>query len=170
MLKDNIIDNVNIKPNSNEIEKLKMNFPQYFDKEGEFLLDRFKEMLKQNDVTLTKEGYELKFLGKSYARYLSSIKTETFIVPHEEENEKEAIKFYLKAAEKSNPLALFNVGNYYEENKNIKLAKQYYSKVLHVLKEYPDILKEYSASDLETETMNRLLYLEKNFDEDAETE
>ena len=87
-----------------------------------------------------------------------------------EENEKEAIKFYLKAAEKSNPLALFNVGNYYEENKNIKLAKQYYSKVLHVLKEYPDILKEYSASDLETETMNRLLYLEKNFDEDAETE
>ena len=87
-----------------------------------------------------------------------------------EENEKEAIKFYLKAAEKSNPLALFNVGNYYEENKNIKLAKQYYSKVLYVLKEYPDILKEYSASDLETETMNRLLYLEKNFDEDAETE
>lgn len=92
MLKDNIIANVNIKPNSNEIEKLKMNFPQYFDKEGEFLLDRFKEMLKQNDVTLTKEGYELKFLGKSYARYLSSIKTETFIVPHEEENKKEENK------------------------------------------------------------------------------
>ena len=87
-----------------------------------------------------------------------------------EGNEKEAIKFYLKAAEKSNPLALFNVGNYYEENKNIKVAKQYYSKVLHVLKEYPDILKEYSASDLETETMNRLLYLEKNFDEDEDTE
>ena len=87
-----------------------------------------------------------------------------------EGNEEEAIKFYLKAAEKSNPLALFNVGNYYEENKNIKVAKQYYSEVLHVLKEYPDILKEYSASDLETETMNRLLYLENNFDEDAETE
>ena len=87
-----------------------------------------------------------------------------------EGNEKEAIKFYLKAAEKSNPLALFNVGNYYEENKNIKVAKQYYSEVLHVLKEYPDILKEYSASDLETETMNRLLYLENNFDEDAEAE
>ena len=87
-----------------------------------------------------------------------------------EGNEKEAIKFYLKAAEKSNPLALFNIGNYYEENKNIKVAKQYYSEVLHVLKEYPDILKEYPASDLETETMNRLLYLENNFDEDAETE
>ena len=87
-----------------------------------------------------------------------------------EGNEEEAIKFYLKAAEKSNPLALFNVGNYYEENKNIKVAKQYYSELLHVLKEYPDILKEYSASDLETETMNRLLYLENNFDEDAETE
>ena len=39
-----------------------------------------------------------------------------------------------------------------------------------MLKEYPDILKEYSASDLETETMNRLLYLEKNFDEDEDIE
>lgn len=44
-------------------------------------------MLKQNDVILNKEGYELKFLGKSYARYLSSTKTETFIAPHSQHNE-----------------------------------------------------------------------------------
>lgn len=92
MLKDNIKANDNIKPNSKEIEKLKNNFPQFFDKDGEFLLDRFKEMLKQSDITLTKEGYELKFLGKSYARYLSSTKTETFIAPHTEENKKEENK------------------------------------------------------------------------------
>lgn len=49
-------------------------------------------MLKQNDIRLDKEGYELKFLGKSYARYLSSNKTETFVVPHTEENQKEENK------------------------------------------------------------------------------
>ena len=92
MLKDNIIANENIKPNSNEIEKLKANFPQFFDKDGEFLLDRFKEMLRQSDITLNKEGYELEFLGKSYARYLSSTKTETFLAPHVEENSKEENK------------------------------------------------------------------------------
>ena len=92
MIKDNIMANENIKPNSNEIKKLKMNFPQLFNKDGEFFLDRFKEMLKQNDIIFTKEGYELKFLGKSYARYLSSTKTETFIVPNIEENEKEENK------------------------------------------------------------------------------
>lgn len=61
-------------------------------KTGAFLFDRFKAMLKQSDITLTKEGYELKFLGKSYARYLSSTKTETFIAPHEVENQKEENK------------------------------------------------------------------------------
>lgn len=88
MLKENIEINKTISPNSREIEKLKYNFPQFFDKEGAFLFDRFKAMLNQSDITLNKEGYELKFLGKSYARYLSSIKTETFIAPHQEENEK----------------------------------------------------------------------------------
>ena len=92
MLKDNIMTNENIKPNSNEIEKLKANFPQFFDKDGEFLLDRFKKMLRQSDITLNKEGYELNFLGKSYARYLSSTKTETFLAPHVEENLKEENK------------------------------------------------------------------------------
>ena len=81
----------------------------------------------------------------------------------------EVMKLYLKAAEKSNPIALFNIGNYYEGSDDIELAKQYYSKVLYVLKVHPDTLKEYSVSELETETMNRLLdleNLEKNSNED----
>lgn len=88
MLIENIKANETIKPNSNEIEKLKMTFPQFFNKDGEFLLEHFKDMLKTGEITLNKEGYELNFLGKSYARYLSSTKTETFIVPHVAENEK----------------------------------------------------------------------------------
>ncbi|MGT2947909.1 site-specific DNA-methyltransferase [Streptococcus devriesei] len=92
MLKDNMKENENIKSNSREIEILKSNFPQFFDKDGEFLMDRFKEMLEESDISLNKEGYELKFLGKSYARYLSSTKTETFIAPNKSENEKEENK------------------------------------------------------------------------------
>ena len=88
MLIENIKANETINPNDKEIEKLKATFPQFFDKKGEFLLEQFKDMLKTSDIALNKEGYELKFLGKSYARYLSSTKTETFLVPHVAENEK----------------------------------------------------------------------------------
>lgn len=88
MLIENIKANETIKPNGKEIEKLKAALPQFFDKNGEFLLEQFKDMLKTSDITLNKEGYELKFLGKSYARYLSSTKTETFLAPHVAENEK----------------------------------------------------------------------------------
>lgn len=92
MLKDNLLYNETVKANSREIELLKKNFPNYFNKSGEFLFNQFQNMLKQNDVILNKEGYELKFLGKSYARYLSSTKTETFIVPHSQHNEMEKNK------------------------------------------------------------------------------
>lgn len=92
MIKDNILYNESAKPNSREIEVLKNIFPQYFDKDGNFYWDRFKEILKNEEITLNKEGYELNFLGKSYARYLSSTKTETFIAPHTEHNEAEENK------------------------------------------------------------------------------
>lgn len=92
MLKDNLEYNKEVKPSSREIEILKENFPHFFDKDGNFLFDKFKEMIEQKDIALNKEGYELKFLGKSYARYLSSMKTETFVSPHNTHNEKEENK------------------------------------------------------------------------------
>ena len=49
-------------------------------------------MLRSSNITLSKEGYELNFLGKSYARYLSSTKTETFISPDISDNAKEKNK------------------------------------------------------------------------------
>ena len=88
MIRDQILGNEKIQPNSKEIETLKANFPQFFDESGQFLQDRFMGMLKSNEVVLSKEGYELKFLGKSYARYLSSTATETFLAPQEEDNAK----------------------------------------------------------------------------------
>lgn len=48
---------------------------------------RFSEFLKDK-VDVVHEGYELKFLGKSYAKMLTSIETETVIVPDEDHNKK----------------------------------------------------------------------------------
>ena len=92
MLKENLLKNEKVKPNSREIELLKQNFPQFFSKEGEFLLEKFKEMLKMEDIKIDKEGYELKFLGKNYARFLTSTETETVIVPNIKHNEEEINK------------------------------------------------------------------------------
>ena len=47
MIKDNILYNESAKPNSREIEVLKNTFPQYFDKDGNFFWDRFKEVLRK---------------------------------------------------------------------------------------------------------------------------
>lgn len=89
MIGNKLQENENIKPNSLEMRKLKETFPQYFNNKGEFEIDKFKDFLKQEEVEISKEGYELKFLGKSYAKYLSSLETETYISPDIEHNSKE---------------------------------------------------------------------------------
>lgn len=88
MIGKNLQDNLDIKVNSKKMEKLKDDFPEFFTKEGDFKLDSFKDFLKEEEVELTKEAYELNFLGKSYAKYESSLNTETYISPDVEHNEK----------------------------------------------------------------------------------
>lgn len=92
MIGQNLKDNEEKKPNSREMEKLKRYFPQFFSKDGEFKLDMFKDFLGEEEVDISKEGYELKFLGKSYAKYLSSLETETYISPDSCHNEKDENK------------------------------------------------------------------------------
>ena len=81
MIGKKLQDNFEKKPNSREMEKFKSDFPQFFSKEGDFKLDSFKKFLKEDEVDISKEGYELQFLGKSYAKYLSALETETYISP-----------------------------------------------------------------------------------------
>lgn len=45
------------------------------------MIDRLQQALKDEDVDLTREGYELQFLGRPYAKYLTSTKTGTVVVP-----------------------------------------------------------------------------------------
>lgn len=92
MIGNKLQENENIKPNSLEMRKLKETFPQYFNNKGEFEIDKFKDFLKQEEVEISKEGHELKFLGKSYAKYLSSLETETYISPDIKHNSKEENK------------------------------------------------------------------------------
>lgn len=92
MIGQNLKSNQDKKPNSREMEKLKKEFPQFFTKDGEFRIDNFKDFLKEEEVELSKEGYGLEFLGKSYAKYLSSLESETYISPDLKHNEKDKNK------------------------------------------------------------------------------
>lgn len=81
MIKDAHEANETAAPNDFEVARLRAALPEYFDKDGGFMLDRLQDALRAGEVNLTREGYELKFLGKSYAKYLTSTKTETVVVP-----------------------------------------------------------------------------------------
>ncbi len=72
--------------NEKQMQVLREHFPACFH-DGEFDLERFKEYLGDS-LTVNNEGYELRFLGKNYARLLASIDTTTVVVPDEEHNTK----------------------------------------------------------------------------------
>lgn len=85
MIKDIESKNEDISVCQKEIAVLKEHFPACFKVDGSFDIERFKEEINQK-VDITKEGYELKFLGKSYAKLLASLDTTTVITPNEEHN------------------------------------------------------------------------------------
>ena len=85
MIKDIIDKNNSVTPGSNEFEILREHFPACFKEDGSFDIVRFQEYLKDK-VEITDEGYELRFLGKNYARMLASLDTTTVIVPDEAHN------------------------------------------------------------------------------------
>ena len=87
MIKDIMRENDAVAPNSKELQILKEHFPGCFTAEGSFDLEKFKGLLSDK-VAVTNEGYELRFLGKNYARLIASTDTTTVIVPDEEHNTK----------------------------------------------------------------------------------
>ena len=89
MIKKQLEKNENVKPNTKLLNQLKENFPNFFDKDNNFKIDKFKNALKSDEINITKEGYELNFLGKSYARFQTSTETETIISPLTDHNNKD---------------------------------------------------------------------------------
>ena len=92
MIKEQLENNENVKPNTKLLNQLKKNFPDFFDKDNNFKIDKFKNALKSDEINITKEGYELNFLGKSYARFQTSTETETIISPLTDHNNKDENK------------------------------------------------------------------------------
>lgn len=87
MIKEALHFNETLLPNSREIAALKEYFPACFKDDSTFDIERFSEILSDK-LTVAHEGYELKFLGKNYARLLASLDTTTVIVPDEKHNSK----------------------------------------------------------------------------------
>lgn len=87
MIKDIIQNNESVTSNAQTLEVLHTHFPQCFNKEGNFDIDKFKDLIK-SDIDVTHEGYDLNFLGKNYAKLLASIDTTTVIQPDVEHNTK----------------------------------------------------------------------------------
>ena len=77
--------NENLSFNDKQIQALKEHFPACFKADGSFDVTRFKEELKDK-VDFIHEGYELRFLGKSYAKLIASLDTTTIISPNTAHN------------------------------------------------------------------------------------
>lgn len=87
MIQQIVKDNEAVTPITREMEGLKEYFPQCFNSQGEFDIEKFREAI-QPQVDVTREGRSYDFLGKSYARMLSSMDTTTVIRPDVEHNSK----------------------------------------------------------------------------------
>jgi adenine-specific DNA-methyltransferase len=78
----------NIKVTNNDLETLKIHFPQCFDKDGNFQLEKFKNNLTEKEINFSTESYGLDWLGKSYARLLASDPATTLLKADETHNAK----------------------------------------------------------------------------------
>lgn len=86
MLRDSEKFNQDIKPNSAFLNELKEKLPEFFTKNGNFDLDKFRDELKEKNINELSEGYQLNFIGKDYARRQAGEMPTSVIVPDEEQN------------------------------------------------------------------------------------
>lgn len=75
-----------IKLPNEDLEKLKIHFPQYFDKNCNFDFEKFKNYLTEKEINFSTESYGLEWLGKSYARLLASDPATTLLKANETHN------------------------------------------------------------------------------------
>ena len=103
MIKDNKNYNEMVKPNTEFLNELKSKLPQFFinekyDEEGNLIsegyfdIERFQESLRENNINEIKEGYQLSFIGKDYAKKQAGEKPTTVVVPDNEHNQEEINK------------------------------------------------------------------------------
>ena len=86
MKTDNEKYNVTVQSNTAFLNELEDKFPEFFNKNGSFDLDKFKHQLKVKNINELSEGYQLDFIGKDYARRQAGEMPKTVIVPDETQN------------------------------------------------------------------------------------
>ena len=86
MKTDNEKYNESVQPNTFFLENLKSKLPDFFSKDGKFDLDKFKSQLQEHNIDELKDGYQLNFIGKDYARRQVGEMPSTVIVPDETQN------------------------------------------------------------------------------------
>ena len=87
-MKKEISDNANITANSKQLEVLKEHFPNCFDKDGAFLPAKLETLVKETGADISREGYSLNWLGKSYARLLANENVRTLLAANTDHNAK----------------------------------------------------------------------------------
>ncbi|MGK9475176.1 site-specific DNA-methyltransferase [Melioribacter sp. OK-6-Me] len=107
-----------IKVENKDLEILKTHFPHYFDKNGNFDFEKFKNYLTEKEISFSTESYGLEWLGKSYARLLASDPATTLLKADETHNAK---------PENTNSENLLIKGDNLEVLKH--LANAYYEKI-----------------------------------------
>ncbi len=107
-----------IKVPNTDLDALKKHFPQCFDKDGTFQLEKFKNNLSTQEINFSTESYGLDWLGKSYARLLASDPATTLLKADEAHNAK---------LENENAENLLIKGDNLEVLKH--LANAYYEKI-----------------------------------------
>lgn len=117
----------NIKLNNTNIEILKNNFPQCFDKNGDFQIEKFQNELKDNEINFSKESYGIDWLGKSYSRLLASDEATTLLKEDKEFNQKPENINSENLLIKGDNLEVLKhlVGAYYEKIKMIYIDPPY---------------------------------------------
>lgn len=91
VIRDHLQENENVKPNMAFLEELRNKLPEFFNDEG-FDIEKFQNALKENNINEFSEGYQLKFIGKDYARKQAGDAPTSVIVPDNEHNQKEENK------------------------------------------------------------------------------
>lgn len=86
MQTDNEKYNETVQPNTAFLNELKNKLPKFFNRTGDFDIDRFKSELKKSNVNELSEGYQLDFIGKDYARRQAGEMPTSVIVPDEKQN------------------------------------------------------------------------------------
>lgn len=123
IVKENINDNSEITANSKQLEILKKNFPQCFDKNGNFIVAKMEEIVTGNGLELSKESYSLNWLGKSYARLLANENPLTMLKADIEHNSLE---------ENKNSQNLLIKGDNLEVLKHLKNAYENQIKMIYI--------------------------------------